>query len=99
MPAACAANVLARESANAATGSCSTSSARLTTRSLTMLGSSMPLEVLHRTLLLERGCARRKRTEIAALAGLRVLLARIEAVLARGQLADHGGSSLQIVPC
>src|SRR4051794_33978237 len=99
MPAACAANVLARESANAATGSRSISSARLTTRSLIMLGSSMPLEILHRALVLERGCASRKRAEIAAPAGLRVLLPRIEAVLPRRKLADHGGFSLQIVPC
>ena len=55
----------------------------------------MPLEVLDRALVLERGCARRKRAEIAAPAGLRVLLAGVEAVLARGKLADRGGCSWQ----
>jgi hypothetical protein len=63
-----------------------------------MLDSSMPLKVLHRALVLERSCARRKRAEIAAFASLRVLLPRIEAVLSRGKLTDHGGSSWQIVP-
>src|SRR4051794_11044285 len=97
MPAACAANALATDSANSAAGSRSATSARLTTRSLIMPGSSMPLEVLHRVLVLERGRARRKRSEIAPLAGFRVLLARIEAVLARRKLADHGGFSLPML--
>src|SRR5215468_6854003 len=51
--------------------------------------ASMALEVLHGALVLLGRRARRKRAEIAAAAGLRVELARIEAIAARLELADH----------
>src|SRR5262249_36307047 len=47
------------------------------------------LEELHRALMLLGRLPASKRAEIAPLAGARVLLARIEPVLARFQLADH----------
>jgi hypothetical protein len=50
------------------------------------------LEELHRALVLLGRLPARKRAEVAALAGARVLLARIEPVLARLELADHGPS-------
>src|SRR2546421_12684239 len=49
----------------------------------------MVLEVLHRSLVLFRCSPRTKRPEIAALAGPRILLAGIQPVLPRFQLADH----------
>ena len=49
----------------------------------------MTLEVLHRALVLLGRRARRKRAEVAAAAGLRVDFARIEAIAARLELADH----------
>ena len=53
----------------------------------------MPLEILHLALVaLGRG-AGIESAEIAALAGLRVCLARVEPVFAGGELADHGGFS------
>src|SRR6516162_1819265 len=51
--------------------------------------ASMTLEVLHRALVLLGRRARRKRAEVAAAAGLRVDFARIEAIAARLELADH----------
>src|SRR5262245_40570362 len=51
--------------------------------------ASMALEILHGTLVL-LGCrARLEGAEIAAPTGLRVHLARIEAIAARLELADH----------
>src|SRR5207248_1002873 len=50
---------------------------------------SMPLEVLHGLLVLLRGIERLEGAEVAALAGLRVLLARIEAVPAGAQFTNH----------
>src|SRR5471030_2331092 len=47
------------------------------------------LEVLHRAFVLLRRCAAFERAEVASLAGLGIGLARVEAVLARRQLADH----------
>src|SRR5437773_6975737 len=58
--------------------------------------ASMSFEILDRALVLERVLARWKGAQIAALAGLRVLLARVEAVLAGGKLADHGVSCIRI---
>src|SRR5580700_6804008 len=51
--------------------------------------ASMTLEVLHGALVLLGRRARRKRAEVAAAAGLRIELARIEAIAARFELADH----------
>src|SRR5262249_12257512 len=51
------------------------------------------LKVLHGALMLLCFLARMKRTEIAALAGLRFDLARIHPILAGFQLADHDGTS------
>src|ERR1700683_4145199 len=51
---------------------------------------SMPLEVLHRPLVLLRRRARGESAEIAPPAGLRILLARVEPVFAGRELADHG---------
>src|ERR1019366_4647103 len=53
--------------------------------------TSMPLEILHRAFVPLGRRARIEGAEIAAPAGLRVFLARIEAVFAGGKLADHGG--------
>src|SRR5512133_156624 len=55
-------------------------------------GTLPPLEVLHVALVLLRGLACRKRAEIAAFAGARVDLARVEAIFARRKLADHDGA-------
>ena len=49
----------------------------------------MPLEELHGTLVLLGGSQRLERAEVAAFAGGRILLARVEAVFARFELADH----------
>src|SRR5499427_10801815 len=51
--------------------------------------ASMALEILHGALVLLGRRARVERAEIAAAAGLRVDLARIEAIAARLELADH----------
>src|SRR5262245_3011511 len=51
--------------------------------------ASMALEVLHGTLVLLGRRARLEGAEIAAPTGLRVHLARIEAIAARLELADH----------
>src|SRR5258707_307015 len=50
---------------------------------------SVPLEILHVSLVLFRRRARVESAEIAALAGLGIDLAGIEPVLARLQFADH----------
>src|SRR3977135_4579075 len=50
------------------------------------------LEILYRALVLQRRGTRREGAEVAALAGLRIDLARIEPVLARFELADHEAS-------
>src|SRR5215470_16014541 len=49
----------------------------------------MTLEILHGALVLLRRHARTERPEIAAAAGLRVDFARIEAIAARLEFADH----------
>src|SRR5215470_3657980 len=49
----------------------------------------VPLEVLHRAFMLLGRGAGQKRPEIAPPAGLRILLARVETVFARLELADH----------
>jgi hypothetical protein len=51
---------------------------------------SMPLEKLYGALVLLRRCTRREGAEIAAPAGLGILLARIEPILAGCELTDHG---------
>src|SRR5215813_134235 len=51
--------------------------------------ASMTLEILHGALVLLGRRARLVRAEITAAAGLRVDLARIEAIAARAELADH----------
>src|SRR5262249_35410712 len=53
--------------------------------------ASMTLEVLHGALVLLGRRARAERAEIAAAAGPRVDFARIEAIAARLELADHRG--------
>jgi len=49
----------------------------------------MPLEILHRLLVLRGGRARAEGAEIAPASGLRIFLARIEPVFAGSQFADH----------
>ncbi len=51
----------------------------------------MPLEILDVALVLLRGFFCSKGTEIAALAGARVLFSRIKSVFAAGKLTDHLG--------
>src|SRR6185437_1732098 len=51
--------------------------------------ASVPLEILHFALVLLGRRARLERSEIAALAGVRIGLARIEPVLASFEFADH----------
>src|SRR5262249_11256100 len=53
------------------------------------LAASMTLEILHGALVLLGRRARLERAEIAAAAGFRIDLARIEAIAARLELADH----------
>ena len=49
----------------------------------------MPLEVLDLTLVLERGALGGESAKIAALAGTRIYLARVEPESAVSELADH----------
>jgi len=51
--------------------------------------ASMPFEVLHGTLVFLRGRAGLEGAQVPAFAGFRSLLARIEAVVTRFQLANH----------
>src|ERR1700723_4226331 len=48
-----------------------------------------PLKVLHRAFMLLRRCSRSKRTQILPLPRLRILLARIQAILSGLQVANH----------
>ena len=54
-----------------------------------MSRASMPLEILHFALMLFGCRTRGKGAEVAALACLLVLLARVKAILTRFELADH----------
>jgi hypothetical protein len=49
----------------------------------------MPLEILHRALVLLRGGTAGERAEIAPPAGPRILPARVQPVLSGRELADH----------
>src|SRR5437588_719712 len=51
--------------------------------------ASVPFEKLHRTFVFLRRLARLERAEVAALAGLRIGLAGVEAVFAGFEFADH----------
>jgi hypothetical protein len=51
--------------------------------------SSMPFEELYGTLMLFRFLKRRERAQVATLAGLGILFARIQPVFARFQFANH----------
>src|SRR5262249_60429405 len=53
------------------------------------LGLAVPFEVLDGALVLLGSFARREGAEVLALARLRSLLARVEPVLAAGELANH----------
>src|SRR4029078_10742541 len=59
---------------------------------------SMPLEVLYVLLVVLARLLGAERAEVAALAGLRVLLLRVEAIFARGELADHAGETSRVDP-
>lgn len=50
----------------------------------------MPLEELNGSFVRLCGVARLERAEVAALAGARILLARVKPVFARFQFPDHG---------
>jgi hypothetical protein len=54
----------------------------------------VPLEVLNLAFVLLGGAFALEGAEVAALAGLRVLLARIEPVFAGFELADHAAGTL-----
>ena len=58
----------------------------------------MTFEVLHGAFVLLRGRAAAERAEIAAPPGLRILLARIEPILAGCELADHGACAIEASP-
>jgi hypothetical protein len=49
----------------------------------------MSLEVLNFALVLLGGCPRLECTQIAALAGFRIDLSRVQAVATRGKFPDH----------
>jgi hypothetical protein len=53
----------------------------------------MPLEILHRPLVLFHGVSRLERAEIPSLAGPPVFLPRIQAVGAARKLPDHAGAA------
>src|SRR5262249_36280815 len=55
--------------------------------------TSSSLEILHGALVLLRGGAAGKGAEIAPLAGVRILFARIEPVFAGGEFANHDADS------
>lgn len=55
---------------------------------------AVPLEILHRALVLLRGFSRSERAEVPAFAGFRIFLARIEPVLAGFQFSNHGAITL-----
>src|SRR6185369_12667645 len=59
---------------------------------------SVALEVLHGALVLLRRSERLERPEVAPLAGLRVLLARVQPVPALRELADHRSARLRPGP-
>jgi len=54
---------------------------------------SMPFEILDLALVLLGRCSRIEGSEIAAFPGVGVLLARIETIFARFELADHAAST------
>lgn len=56
----------------------------------------MPLEELDLALMLLRGLFRAKGAEVAALAGPRIFLARIESVFAGSKFADHRFNSARL---
>jgi hypothetical protein len=51
---------------------------------------STPLEVLNGTLMLFGGGSGSERAQVSALAGFRILLARVQAIFAALQLSNHG---------
>ena len=52
-------------------------------------GDSMPLEILNFAFVLLGRFLRVERAEVAALAGLRIFLARIKSILSGFQFSDH----------
>src|SRR6188768_307803 len=62
---------------------------RVYTPSAEIRAVSVTLEVLHRALVLLRGGARPEGSEISALAGFPIELARVEPVFSGAELADH----------
>ena len=55
----------------------------------------MPFVVLDGSLVFLCRCPARKRAQIAAMAGLRILLAGIQSIFARWELADHGVDAVE----
>ena len=56
------------------------------------------LKVLHGALVLFRRFSRAERTQIFALAGLRVYFSRIKTIFAVFQFSDHSGDGARAVP-